>query len=173
MESYRIYKSLPVNDFMAMTEFAVAKVGLILTPLIQNFNYYRKRESCTEDSLKKRFMESVRQTLEKEESRLERGCDITELSEYYMLVPKPSKREWFTEITDLLRDYSEGNIWSDGTELLCKTESEAECLADMLETLYKTQGEEVSAVTGYYDPDEDRKNNKEDRYTGWWYVTIE
>ena len=35
------------------------------------------------------------------------------------------KINWFQEITDRLRDYSEGDIWSDGNEILCKTESAA------------------------------------------------
>ena len=42
----------------------------------------------------------------------------------------------------------------------------------MLTTLYRTQGEEVEINTGYYDPEEDERNNEVDRYTGWWYVNI-
>lgn len=83
------------------------------------------------------------------------------------------KLNWFEVITDRLRDYSEGNIWTDGNEILCKTESAADTIADMLETLYKTQGEEITAITGYYDPKEDERNNEVDRYTGWWYVSID
>ena len=81
--------------------------------------------------------------------------------------------DWFKEIANRLRDYSEGDIWSAGDEILCKTESAANTLADMLECLYITQGEDVLINTGYYDPEEDAKNGELDRYTGWWYVNID
>lgn len=80
---------------------------------------------------------------------------------------------WFREIADRLRDYSEGLIWSSGYEILCKTEDGADTLADMFETLYASQGEEIMVNTGYYDPVEDERNNELDRYTGWWYVNID
>lgn len=83
------------------------------------------------------------------------------------------KFEWFSMITERLRDYSDEEVWSDGSEILCKTESASEALADLLWQLYSAQGEEVTVVTGYYDPEEDRRNGEEDRYTGWWYVSIE
>ena len=81
--------------------------------------------------------------------------------------------DWFTEIADKLRDYSDGQIWSSGSEILCRTESAVNTLADMLETLYRTQGEDVNINTGYYDPEEDKKNGEEDSDTGWWYINIE
>jgi hypothetical protein len=80
---------------------------------------------------------------------------------------------WFQEITDRLRDYSDGDIWGAGDEIFCKTESAANAIADMLECLYRAQGEDVLINTGYYDPDEDERNNEVDRYTGWWYVNID
>lgn len=83
------------------------------------------------------------------------------------------KVDWFYKITERLRDYSEGDIWTSGDEILCKTESAADAIADMLETLYKSQGEEILINTGYYDPEEDERNNEVDRYTGWWYVNIQ
>lgn len=33
-------------------------------------------------------------------------------------------------------------------------------------------GEEILINTGYYDPEEDKRNGEEDRYTGWYYVNI-
>ena len=76
-------------------------------------------------------------------------------------------------IVNALTDYSDGIIWSDGgAEILVKTESAANTIADLVEALYRLQGEEVLVNTGYYDPEEDRRNNEEDRYTGWWYVNI-
>jgi hypothetical protein len=81
--------------------------------------------------------------------------------------------DWFYEIADRLRDYSEGDILSSGCEILCKTEDVADALADMFECLYKAQDEDILVNTGYYDPEEDKRNNEEDRYTGWWYVNID
>lgn len=82
------------------------------------------------------------------------------------------KANWFEEIIDRLRDYSEGNIQSSGDEILCKTEEVADALADMFECLYRAQDEEILVNTGYYDPVEDERNLEVDRYTGWWYVNI-
>ena len=31
---------------------------------------------------------------------------------------------------------------------------------------------DVKTHAGYYDPEEDKRNGEEDRYTGWWYVNI-
>jgi hypothetical protein len=81
--------------------------------------------------------------------------------------------DWFHEIANRLRDYSDGDAWSAGDEILCKTESAADALADMFETLYASQGEEILVNTGYYDPVEDERNNELDRFTGWWYVNID
>ncbi len=80
---------------------------------------------------------------------------------------------WFSLFTDRLRDYSDEEVWSDGTEILCRTESAAKAIEDLLWQLYNAQGEEVTVLTGYYDPEEDERNGEADRYTGWWYVTIE
>lgn len=80
--------------------------------------------------------------------------------------------DWFSTFCDRLRDYSDGEIWSAGDELLCRTESAANTLADLLEQLYRTDGKEVTICTGYYDPKEDERNGEEDRFTGWWYVNM-
>lgn len=84
-----------------------------------------------------------------------------------------SQKNWFSEIADRLRDHPEGDVWSVGDELLCKTESAANMLADMIEQLYRSQGEEVVVNTGFYDPETGKRNGEEDRFTGWWYVNIE
>ena len=82
--------------------------------------------------------------------------------------------DWMEMIVNALPDYSDGIIWSDeDAEILVKTESAANTIADLIELLYKMQGEEVLINTGYYDPEEDKRNNEEDRYTGWWYVNID
>lgn len=82
--------------------------------------------------------------------------------------------DWFYVIAEQLRNCSDGSVWSDGyEEILCKTESAADAIADLIQQLYASQGEDVTTVTGYYDPEEDRRNGDEDEYTGWWYITIE
>lgn len=82
--------------------------------------------------------------------------------------------DWMEMIVNALSDYSDGIIWSDGgTEILVKTESAANTIADLIDALYRAQGEEVLVNTGYYDPKEDKRNNEEDRYTGWWYINID
>ena len=82
--------------------------------------------------------------------------------------------DWMEMIVNALPDYSDVIIWSDGgTEILVKTESAANTIADLIEALYRAQGEEVLVNTGSYDPEEDKRNNEEDRYSGWWYVNID
>ena len=81
--------------------------------------------------------------------------------------------DWFQEIANRLMDYSGGTVWSNGCEILCKTEDGADALADMFETLYATQGEDILINTGHYDPEEDERNNEVDSFTGWWYVNID
>lgn len=80
--------------------------------------------------------------------------------------------DWMEMIVNALPDYPDGIIWSDGEEILVKTESAADTIVDLIEALYRAQGEEILVNTGSYDPEEDKRNNEEDRYTGWWYVNI-
>ena len=59
-------------------------------------------------------------------------------------------------------------FWTDGEEILCKTEEKASAIADFLEDM----GFDY-VQNGYYDPEEDKKNNKVDDHTGFWYVSID
>ena len=80
---------------------------------------------------------------------------------------------WIELINERLRDYSEGDVWSNFCdEIMCRSESAANAFADLIEQLYRSQGEEVTVYTGYYDPQEDKRSGEEDRCTGWWYVNI-
>lgn len=81
--------------------------------------------------------------------------------------------DWMEMIVNALPDYPDGIIWADEDEILVKTESTANTIADLIEALYRAQGEEVLVNTGSYNPEEDKRNNEEDRYTGWWYVNID
>lgn len=81
------------------------------------------------------------------------------------------KIEWFDEIVGRLREEPKhGHVWSDGDEILCRTEDVADALADMIRCMYGSQGESIVVITGYYDPVEDERNGETDKYTGWWYV---
>ena len=42
-----------------------------------------------------------------------------------------------------MRDYSDGEVWGIGDELMCKTEAIADAMCDLLFQLYAAQGEEV------------------------------
>lgn len=73
------------------------------------------------------------------------------------------------EICNCLIEYGDEvdkhGFWSDGTQILCKSEQYANSIADFLEALgfgYLN--------TGYYDPVEDEEYNEVDEYTGFWYV---
>lgn len=58
--------------------------------------------------------------------------------------------------------------WSNGEEILCKTEEAAEHLADFFEDL----GFDYVRI-GYYDPEEDERNGEVDACTGYWYVSVD
>lgn len=55
-----------------------------------------------------------------------------------------------------------------GDEILTDTEEQADKIADLLEAL----GFDY-ANTGYYDPEEDERNNEVDDRTGKWYVSVD
>ena len=81
--------------------------------------------------------------------------------------------EWFEVIRKGVGHDRNAAYWSDiQGEILCATEGFAELMADRIEELYRKQGEDVMLSTGYYDPDEDKRNHEEDEYTGYWYVEI-
>ena len=61
-------------------------------------------------------------------------------------------------------------VFSD--EILVRTENTAETLADLIELVSRANGEEVLVNTEYYDPEEDKRNNEEDRHAGWHYLNI-
>ena len=55
--------------------------------------------------------------------------------------------------------------WTDGEQILCKTEAEVDIIADFLEDL----GFDC-LNTGYYDPIEDEREGCVDDHTGYWYI---
>lgn len=74
----------------------------------------------------------------------------------------------FGEIVDLLPHKPDYRIWSDGDEILCENENLAEHIADFIDAVYGDQ----TVNTGFYDPEEDQRNNEVTDSTGWYYVTI-
>ena len=78
--------------------------------------------------------------------------------------------DWFKEFADKLPNCPIKDIWSDGGEILCKTESIADSLADVFEDLYKAEDEEVFINTGYYDPIEDERNGFADIQCGQFFA---
>lgn len=93
MESYRIYKSLPLEDFMDNITFVVAKAGLYLVPLIQNVNYLRKCEPHSEEYWKEHFMDCAIKTMERHTDKMERHMQITEFEKFFMFVPFSKKED--------------------------------------------------------------------------------
>ena len=81
--------------------------------------------------------------------------------------------EWFEIIRRGVGGNRNAAYWSDiEGEILCATEMFADLMADRIEELYRKQGEDVMLSTGYYDPEEDKRNGEEDECTGYWYVDI-
>lgn len=54
-------------------------------------------------------------------------------------------------------------FWSDGAEFLTKSEELADRLADIMDAF-------ADGHTGYYDPEEDERENAVDNHTGYWYA---
>lgn len=81
---------------------------------------------------------------------------------------------FFEIIKSLLPDYesSYDDFWTDSSEIMVRTEEEANVLADFIESLYRIDHREVDILTGCFDNREDIRNGEVDQYTGWWYVTI-
>lgn len=61
------------------------------------------------------------------------------------------------------------DLWSDGSQIMCRTEALADQIANALETI----SGEHEAHTGYYDPFEDARSGETDNHTGWWYVDFD
>lgn len=81
------------------------------------------------------------------------------------------EKELWSVLVNTLRkneDQNRHDYWTDGEEILCKSENAAEHLANFLEDI----GFDM-VHTGYYDPEEDQKNNEVNDHTGWYYVSID
>ena len=61
------------------------------------------------------------------------------------------------------------DVWTDGTEILCRTEDIADAIANVLDVI---TGCPMSHV-GFYDPFDDAQSGETDDHTGWWYVDFD
>lgn len=61
-----------------------------------------------------------------------------------------------------------GDILYDGDMLLCRKKEQASGIADLFEHMGFND-----IHTGYYDPEDDKRNSEVDEYTGWYYVGID
>ena len=84
MESYRVYKSLSLEDFMDNVAFIVAKIGIYVIPVVQNINYLRKVKDESNDYWKRHFIEVVQKAILTNESELDRNIAISELERCYL-----------------------------------------------------------------------------------------
>ena len=73
---------------------------------------------------------------------------------------------WSYLITSLRNnENNKHGYWTDGEQILCKTEEEANIVANFLEDL----GFDYLNI-GYYDPVEDEQEGCVDDHTGYWYI---
>lgn len=79
-------------------------------------------------------------------------------------------KTWSFLLTSLKKHEPENRhgFWTDGEQILCRTEGEAKAVADFLEDL----GFDC-VMTGYYDPEEDAESDQTDDHTGYWYASID
>lgn len=75
--------------------------------------------------------------------------------------------KWNKSANDGKLGCSKHKIWTDGSELLVDDENIADIIADFIQSLG------FDSHTGYYDPEEDRRDNCIDDHTGWYYVDID
>lgn len=83
------------------------------------------------------------------------------------------KIDWFNAVLSHLDGIKTRSFWCDGEQIMYESKSQAEFLADFIETLYKSQGEDIVVVTGYYDKREDERSGTFDGYSGKWYVSVD
>jgi len=58
-------------------------------------------------------------------------------------------------------------FFQDGDQILCRNEAKLNALVDLFDDIGLT------SVTGYYDPEEDKKNNCVDSLTGFYYLELD
>lgn len=92
---------------------------------------------------------------------------------------KNKQNEVLNKILDMLapepRDYNIDNdpgFWTDGKEILCPSEIEAEIVAEFLRDVLSEFGN-IDVNTGYYNPIKTTRNKEQDNRTGFWYINFD
>lgn len=90
-----------------------------------------------------------------------------------------SNKELFEGIIDKLarepRSYDTADdpgFWTNGDLILCPSEYEAITVAEFLIDIF-SEHDPSNILTGYYDPEEDSGNGKQNKCTGFYYVDID
>ena len=60
------------------------------------------------------------------------------------------------------------NFWTDGEKILSKDNAALNGIADMIDQL----ADYGICCTGYYDPEEDKRNDCIDEYTGYYWLEL-
>lgn len=83
---------------------------------------------------------------------MEKNCLADEVDYYKAFLAEryessTSKKEidWMSEFVSRIAG-DKSDIWSDGTEILCKTESAADAIASLIKKLYESQGRKFLLV---------------------------
>jgi len=100
-----------------------------------------------------------------EEARFDFESHIFENVWYEFVKHLPQEEDWANDTHNSI------DIWyyADADEILCRSEELADMVANILEGI---SGEHEAHI-GYYDPEEDEKDNCVDDRTGWWYVDFD
>ena len=65
------------------------------------------------------------------------------------------------------------DMWFDGERILSPNKSDINWITTFFEELLDETKVDFLTVTGYYDPEEDKRNNEVDNHTGMYYLEIE
>ena len=63
----------------------------------------------------------------------------------------------------------DGTYFSDGEQIICATEFECDCLLCFLDDILK-EFSDIQLYSGFYNRQEDERNEEVDKYTDWWYL---
>ena len=96
----------------------------------------------------------------------------TDANERYDFESHVFDNVWFNFVKHLPTEedwaHNSVDVWyyADADEIMCRTEELADMIANIIESI---SGEKL-AHTGYYDPEEDKRDDCVDGRTGWYYV---
>lgn len=85
---HRIYKSLPLEDFMDHFCFALTSASYYALPEIQHINWIRKVNGLSDEEAKKLFLKDIRRDLDfaEENNKLSKEVSIFDDSRYYEVI---------------------------------------------------------------------------------------